>query len=135
MPAKSNDEWIPGAITPPSNYPNGITNNVNMWSMDWAYGDGNTLIGSDTTAPAAPGTVTASNVGVTVADLSWGASTDFRGVTGYTVYNGSTALTTVTSTTAHLTGLITGTHYTLAVKAHDAVGNESTGSTVSFTTS
>lgn len=134
MATKANGDPLEGTLPAPSNYPNPVVNNVNMWPVDWAYGDGNKLIGADTTAPSAPGTVTASNIGATVVDLSWGASTDFRGVASYTVYNGATALTTVTATTAHITGLTTATQYTLTVKAKDAAGNESAGTNVTFTT-
>ena len=134
MATKANGDPLEGSITPPSNYPNPVDSNINMWSMDWAYGVGNKLIGADTTAPSAPGTVTASNITATSADLSWGASTDFRGVVSYTVYDGATALVTVATTAATVTGLTTATQYTLTVKAKDAAGNESAGTDVTFTT-
>ncbi|SDR80540.1 chitinase [Paenibacillaceae bacterium GAS479] len=88
-------------------------------------GGGNT----DTQSPAAPanltvfGTPTASSI-----SLSWGASTDNVGVTGYNVYNGSSLAATVTGTTATINGLTASTSYTFTVKAKDAAGNISVAS-------
>ncbi len=89
----------------------------------------------DTQAPSAPANLTSSNVAQTTLSLSWTASTDNVGVTGYDVYRGSTRLTTVTGTTYNVTGLTAGTAYSFSVKAKDAAGNESTSSnTVNVTT-
>ncbi|GJM82554.1 hypothetical protein HMSSN139_50500 [Paenibacillus sp. HMSSN-139] len=60
--------------------------------------------------------------------LSWSASTDNVGVTGYEVYNGNQLVTTVTGTTATISGLTPSTPYTFAVKAKDAAGNISPAS-------
>ncbi|MFP2997824.1 fibronectin type III domain-containing protein [Spongiivirga sp. MCCC 1A20706] len=88
----------------------------------------------DTEAPTTPGNVTASNVAQTTLDLSWNASSDNVGVTGYNVYNGSTNIGTVTGTTANITGLTADTTYTFGVSAIDAAGNESAQGTVTVTT-
>ncbi|MEW5676726.1 reprolysin-like metallopeptidase, partial [Flavobacterium enshiense] len=50
---------------------------------------------SDTTAPSAPTSLTASGTTATTTNLSWTASTDNVGVTGYDVYRGTTLLGTV----------------------------------------
>ncbi|NER19025.1 fibronectin type III domain-containing protein [Spongiivirga citrea] len=88
----------------------------------------------DTEAPTTPGNVTASNVAQTTLDLSWNASSDNVGVTGYNVYNGSTNIGTVTGTSANITGLTADTTYTFGVSAVDAAGNESSQGTVTVTT-
>ena len=94
----------------------------------------------DTTPPTAPGTPVASGVSSGGAVLSWAASTDAVGVTGYDVVRVSggaeTALVSSSGASATLSGLSAGTAYTVAVYARDAAGNRSTRSgTVTFTTS
>ncbi len=90
---------------------------------------------SDTQAPSAPANLTASGVAQTSLSLSWTASTDNVGVTGYDVYRGTTRLTTVTGTSYNVTGLTASTAYSFSVKAKDAAGNESVSSnTVNVTT-
>ncbi|AWM13243.1 secretion protein [Flavobacterium sediminis] len=91
---------------------------------------------ADTTAPSAP-TLSASGTTQTTTNLSWTASTDNVGVTGYNVYqNGSQIGTTTTATSYSVTGLTASTTYSFTVKAKDAAGNISASSnTVSVTTS
>ena len=83
---------------------------------------------SDTTAPSTPTNLTASGTTQTSTNLSWTASTDNVGVTGYNVYRGTTLLTTVTGTTYTATGLTASTAYTFTVRARDAAGNLSAAS-------
>ncbi len=91
--------------------------------------------GGDTQAPSAPTNLSASNITQTTATLSWNASTDNVGVTGYDVFQGSTNLGSVTGTSANITGLSPATAYTFKVRAHDAAGNNSGFSnTVNVTT-
>ena len=79
---------------------------------------------TDTTAPTAPTNLTAALSGTT-ANLSWTASTDNVGVTGYRVTRNGTVLAgTVTGTTFANSGLAAGT-YTYTVAAVDAAGNTS----------
>ncbi len=91
--------------------------------------------GGDTTAPSAPtGLKVTATTGSSVA-LSWTASSDNVGVTGYDVFRGSTLAGTVTGTSFTDTGLAASTSYTYTVKALDAAGNVSDASTaVSATT-
>ncbi len=84
---------------------------------------------SDTTAPSAPTSLTASGTTQTTTNLSWTASTDNVGVTGYDVYQGTTLKgSTTTATTFAITGLTASTAYTFTVKAKDAAGNISAAS-------
>ncbi|WP_412761641.1 fibronectin type III domain-containing protein, partial [Paenibacillus chibensis] len=81
--------------------------------------------GSDTQAPTMPTNLTVTGVTTSSVSLSWTASTDNVGVTGYNVYQGTTQVMTVTGTTATVTGLAAGTAYTFKVAAKDAAGNVS----------
>jgi hypothetical protein len=87
----------------------------------------------DTQPPTAPGNLTAST-SATSASLSWTASTDNVGVTGYDVYSNGTKVGSTAGTTYSLTGLTCGTSYTVGVEAYDAAGNHSTRSTVTAST-
>jgi trimeric autotransporter adhesin len=89
-----------------------------------------TLAPPDTQAPTAPSNLTASNITQTSVSLSWTASTDNVGVTGYDVYQGSSVIQTVTGTSASVTGLTANTAYSFSVKARDAAGNISPSSNV-----
>ncbi len=94
-----------------------------------------TLTPPDTEAPTAPTNLTASNITQSSVDLSWNASTDNVGVTGYDVYLGTTLLGTISGTAAIVTGLSASTSYSFHVRAKDAAGNISTPSnTVTITT-
>ncbi|HKV37161.1 MAG TPA: hypothetical protein VJP89_22660 [Pyrinomonadaceae bacterium] len=78
----------------------------------------------DVTPPTAPAGLTATIDGATI-NLSWSASTDDIGVTGYRVFrdNGATPIGTVTGTAFSDSGQL-GTH-TYTVAAVDAAGNQS----------
>ncbi|ANE46178.1 chitinase [Paenibacillus swuensis] len=84
--------------------------------------------GGDTVAPYAPAGLTATGKSSTSVNLSWSASTDNVGVTGYTVTYGSTNVN-VTGNSASITGLTANTAYSFTVKAKDAAGNSSASST------
>src|SRR4029077_3930545 len=86
----------------------------------------------DTTAPSQPGTLSAVAVSGGEVDLSWGASTDNVGVTGYAIERcaGSgcsnytqIATTTGTGTTYKDTTVSSATTYRYRVRATDAAGN------------
>lgn len=83
----------------------------------------------DTQAPTAPTNLVASTITTTSLQLNWSASTDNIGVTGYDVYMNGTLKTSVTTTTASITGLTAATTYSFYVKAKDAAGNSSANST------
>jgi chitodextrinase len=84
----------------------------------------------DQTAPTAPGNLAASTVSSNQINLSWTASTDNVGVTGYLVEraqgSGSTSFTqvgTASGTSFSDSGLAASTVYNYRVRATDAVGN------------
>jgi chitodextrinase len=79
----------------------------------------------DTTAPASPTGLAASSVTQTGLTLTWNASTDNVGVTGYDVYRDGTKMATVTSTSSAQSGLACGTSHSFGVVARDAAGNAS----------
>jgi PKD repeat protein len=81
--------------------------------------------GGDTQAPTAPSNLTTIAKTTTSVSLSWTASTDDTGVTAYDVYNGGNIVTTVTSTSATVSGLTANTAYTFTIKAKDVAGNVS----------
>ncbi|GHJ42849.1 hypothetical protein Cs7R123_01910 [Catellatospora sp. TT07R-123] len=88
----------------------------------------------DCTAPSAP-TLSTTGKSDTTVSLSWTASTDNVGVTGYEVFRGSTLVGSPSGTTFTDTGLTASTAYAYTVKARDAAGNRSAaGNTVSVTT-
>jgi chitinase len=91
--------------------------------------------GGDTTPPSAPGNLQVTGTTSSSVSLSWGASSDNVGVTGYDVYRGATKVATVTGTSYIDGGLAASTTYTYTVKARDAAGNVSAASNqVSATT-
>jgi len=89
----------------------------------------------DTTPPSVPGSLQATATGTSTVALSWAASTDDVGVTGYRVYRGSTLVATVTGTGYTDSGLAAGTTYGYQVVAVDAAGNASAAASVTGTTS
>ena len=89
----------------------------------------------DTQAPTPPGNLTASNTTQTTTDLSWTASTDNVGVTGYNVYVDGNLDGTTTGLSYTVTGLTASTSYSMTVTAEDAAGNESSPASVNVTTS
>jgi hypothetical protein len=89
---------------------------------------------ADTQPPTAPGSLAASGVTATGLTLSWSASTDDTGVTGYTVYRDGAKVADTTSLSTTLSSLSCGTAYTLGVEARDAAGNVSPRSQTSATT-
>jgi len=106
------------------------------WSSDIAIDDLvlTTSGSSDTSAPTTPANVSASSVTETSATISWSASSDNVGVTGYYVYQGNTLLGQTTNTSVSISTLSAGTTYTFNIVAFDAAGNESSSGSVTFTT-
>src|SRR5258708_5915769 len=94
------------------------------------------LLKADTTPPTVPTGLTATAVSSTQINLSWNASTDNVGVTGYYVYLNDVALARTKGTSFQHTGLIPGVTYNYRVSAYDAAGNGSawTATPVAVTT-
>ncbi|MBN1313318.1 MAG: glycoside hydrolase family 9 protein, partial [Anaerolineae bacterium] len=84
--------------------------------------------GGDTEAPTAPTNLTSPSQTSTSISLSWTASTDNVGVTGYTICRGGTQVGTSTTTSYTDTGLTPDTAYAYTVRARDAAGNISAAS-------
>ncbi|MGA7911142.1 MAG: FG-GAP-like repeat-containing protein [Candidatus Dormiibacterota bacterium] len=93
------------------------------------------LIG-DTTPPSVPTGLTATSGATANLTLTWLASTDNVGVTGYTVYrNGVPLNTTSGSTLSYVDTTVSGnTSYTYTVDAFDAAGNHSAQSAAAVIT-
>ncbi len=94
-------------------------------------------VSADTTPPSAPTNLSANVQSATQINLSWTASTDNVGVTGYRVEqcsgascNNFTEIGTPTSTSFNNTGLIGLTTYRYRVRASDAAANLSSYSSI-----
>ncbi|WP_130733275.1 GEVED domain-containing protein [Flavobacterium sp. J27] len=85
---------------------------------------------SDATPPTTPTNLTASGTTQSSTNLSWTASSDNIGVTGYDIYRGSNLMGSTTSTSYSVTGLSAATTYSFSVKAKDAAGNVSSSSNI-----
>ena len=99
----------------------------------------NVTTSADTTAPTVPAGLTSPSKSSTSVSLSWSASTDNVGVTGYNVYrNGALRKTggPISTTSYNDIGLTASTAYAYTVKAIDAAGNLSAaqGTPLSVTT-
>ena len=85
--------------------------------------------------PSTPTVVKVAKTTETTVALSWTASTDDVGVTGYGLYLSGSRTSETTGTTGEFTGLKCGTTYTLGVDAKDAGGLRSAVATLSTATS
>ena len=130
----------------------GTPNTVNVYAVTVTATDNGTLSGSanfnwtisnpaDVTAPTTPTSLAATAFSATQINLSWSASTDNVGVTGYQIErcqgvgcSNFTPLTTVTTTAYSNIGLTNATSYSYRVRASDAAGNLSGFSNVSSAT-
>jgi hypothetical protein len=89
----------------------------------------------DTQAPSVPSNLAVTGTTSSSVSLSWSASSDNVGVTGYRVYRGATQVGTSSTTSFTNTGLAASTTYTYRVAAVDAAANASAQSgSVSATT-
>ncbi|GAA4091286.1 glycosyl hydrolase family 18 protein [Nonomuraea soli] len=85
--------------------------------------------GSPDAPPGAPGNLRSPVKTTKTVSLAWDASAaGSLPIVGYEVYNGSTLATTVTGTTATVTGLTPNTNYSFTVKAKDRKGTLSAAS-------
>ncbi|BFH63050.1 carbohydrate-binding protein [Paenibacillus azoreducens] len=127
-----------------SGYPN--FRGLMTWSINWdkfnhfefsdshrAYLDALSPSVPDTQPPTAPTNVTVTAKSSTSVSLSWTASTDNVGVTGYTITYGASSVN-VSGTNTTISGLEPNTSYQFTVTARDAAGNISTGTTINVTT-
>jgi PKD repeat protein len=82
-------------------------------------------VSGDRQPPSVPADLQASDISHDSFTLSWAASTDAVGVTGYRVYKDNLLYKTTTATSVSVTGLAPNTEYGMSVSACDASGNES----------
>ncbi len=80
---------------------------------------------SDTQTPSVPANLTATAISSSQINLTWTASTDNVGVTGYRIYRGGTQIGTSAVNNYSNTGLSPSTSYSYTVAAYDAAGNVS----------
>jgi len=88
----------------------------------------------DTVAPTTPTTLIATGATPSSISLSWGASFDNVGVSGYDVYKNGNKVASTVGTTYAVGSLSCATTYTLGVAAYDAAGNHSPVTTVKAAT-
>ncbi|HBM80413.1 MAG TPA: hypothetical protein DD426_06190 [Clostridiaceae bacterium] len=88
----------------------------------------------DITAPTKPNNLAARNITRNSTSLTWEASTDNAGVTGYVIYQDDIAVGETLDTSFKITGLNSGTEYKFSVKAKDAAGNFSAAGTTDVRT-
>ncbi|MRN52715.1 discoidin domain-containing protein [Paenibacillus monticola] len=103
------------------------------WSVREVNVYGSSVAG-DTQAPSTPANLVASAASSSVINLSWSASTDNVGVTGYEIYRSGNLVGTSASLSYSDTGLTAATAYSYTVKAKDAAGNLSAASNVTNVT-
>jgi chitodextrinase len=121
-------------------YFNGLIDEVRIYNTPLPLAQiqsdmGAAVVGSgppDAQPPSAPGTLTATAAGSSQINLTWGASTDNVGVTGYRIdrctgvgCNGFSHLVQIVPPVLNYsdTGLAAGTTYNYQVRAMDAAGN------------
>lgn len=83
----------------------------------------------DTTPPSVPTGLTGSAASATLINLSWTASTDNVGVTGYRIYRGGSQIGTSATTSYADSTVVGSTTYSYKVAAYDAATNVSAQST------
>ncbi|MER7279151.1 fibronectin type III domain-containing protein [Dactylosporangium sp. NPDC000244] len=111
------------------------TQNADGWLGLGSIGVGGST-GGDTTPPSTPTGLTSPAKTSSSVSLSWNASTDNVGVTGYKVLRGGTQVGTSATTSYTDSGLNASTAYTYTVRAYDAAGNTSAdSSSITVTTS
>ncbi len=80
---------------------------------------------ADTTPPSVPAGLSATAISSSQINLSWTASTDNVGVTGYNIFRAGVKIGTAPSTSFQDAGLNASTSYSYNVSAFDAAGNTS----------
>ena len=79
-----------------------------------------TVTSTDSQSPTTPSGLSANNTTVNSTNLSWSASTDNVGVTGYKIFQNGNEIAEASSTSYSVTGLVGSTEYTFAVVAFDS---------------
>lgn len=118
------DSYTDNAVVP------GINNNYAVAAYDLAgnlsaLSSSVNIITVDNLAPSVPASVSVSAVTTRSVNISWSASTDNVGVTGYNVYRNGTLVSTITDTNYSDNSLNPGTQYSFSISALDLAGNVS----------
>jgi hypothetical protein len=82
-------------------------------------------VSGDSQAPTVPTNLASPSKTNTTVNLTWTASTDNVGVTGYKIYRNGTQIGTSATNSYTDTGLTKNTQYSYTVSAYDAAGNNS----------
>lgn len=99
---------------------------ANCYTLRLTSGSGTSSSGvSDTTPPSVPSNLQAVAASASQINLSWSASTDNIGVSGYKVFRNGTQIGTASTTNYSDTSLTASTTYVYTVSAFDAAGNAS----------
>jgi endonuclease I/chitodextrinase len=100
-----------------------------IWGGDPAQDLWGIFADGDDEAPSTPTDVVSTSQTTTSIDLSWTASTDNEGVTGYNIYMDNAFIKQVTTTSTQITDLAPGTSYSFEIEAKDQFNNKSEKST------
>jgi hypothetical protein len=138
---KSTDTSSPYAFSWDSTTASNASHSLTATAYDGAVPANSTTSGAvsvtvDNSSPTTPGALSMTGNTFTSISLSWGASTDNIGVTGYRISRNGNVLATTSAQTLTYTdsGLATGTSYNYSVVALDAVGNASAASSLTAST-
>ena len=103
-----------------------------IWGGNSAEDRWNYYKNSDTEAPTTPSDVTLTDITFNSVNISWSASSDNVGVTGYNVYVDEvlTAQTSSSITNTTISNLSTNTNYNFTVVAKDLINNRSASATI-----
>ena len=112
--------------TMPATFPTVNGSGTTHWSL---YATLSATPAGDTTAPSTPTNLTATAASPSQINLSWTASRDNVGVTGYKIFRGGVQIGTSATNSYSNTGLSPATAYSYTVSAYDAAGNNSAQST------
>ena len=136
-------------LVKPAGYPN--FRGIMTWSVNWDKTNNNELANTfsayfnelgnpvidggttDTEAPSNPTNLQKVEAQTSVT-LTWAASTDNVGVSGYNIYINSVLTATSASNTYTANGLNASTNYTFEVQAYDAAANKSAKVSITATT-
>ena len=84
---------------------------------------------SDEIPPSAPSGIQHETLNHNAVTVTWTESVDNIAVSGYRIYLDGTEIDTTSNTSYTISGLVSGTTYSVSVSAYDAAGNESERST------
>lgn len=114
--------------------PEGGERNTYDHRHEWTVASCNGNPSTDTEAPSSPSNLVVSNLNASGFSLSWDASSDNIGVTGYSYQLNGGAAQSTTSTTLSFSNLLADTDYLVSVVAKDAAGNSSAPATITVRT-